>query len=161
MPQAVTEADISPASALPPVQAEGPTIAVPGPLRLELPAKRAASADEPPQRPPSGAPLIGAGLGMTVGGGVLLGIGAALAGHTNCGSYGSVGFVCFQPYTSYSPPFIIGGGALLGVGIPFLIAGIVKEAERSKPDRKRKDSSLSISISPRQGGWAGRVSIRF
>ena len=57
---------------------------------------------------------------------------------------------------------VLESAALLGPGIPLLTAGLVREERRAEWRREQEREKLNLSIGPTlDGGWSGRVSLRW
>jgi hypothetical protein len=112
-------------------------------------------------RPASGAPGIAVGLPLSIGGGVLLAVGAVVATqYSYCGYYYAGCLPGYAGYASYYAPFFIAGGAMLAVGIPVLAVGGAKQAKRDRWDDHHR-AEISLAMAPRRGGWSGQLRVRF
>ena len=99
--------------------------------------------------PPSGRALAAVG-------GILTGIGAGLL------TTFAVGTAVDSSFPYYTFPMMFIGPALLGPGIPLLTAGLVREERRAEWRREKEREKLNLSIGPTlDGGWSGRVSLRW
>jgi|GEM_PF-1906489 len=104
------------------------------------------SGREPVTRPPPG------GKTLAAVGGILTGLGGALM------TTFAVGSAIDSSFPYYGFPLMLIGPALLAPGIPLLTAGLVNEERRHQWN---VDRELEVTTGPIQGGWSGRLSIRF
>ncbi len=117
------------------------TPAAPGLFPFEDPRKN---------RPPP------SGQGLAAVGGILTGIGAGLM------TTFAVGTAVDSSFSYYTFPMMFIGPALLGPGIPLLTAGLVREGKRAEWRLEKEREKLNLSIGPTlDGGWSGRVSLRW
>ena len=118
-----------------------PASAAPGLVPFEDPRKN---------RPPP------SGQGLAVVGGILTGVGAGLI------TTFAVGTAVDSSFPYYTFPMLFIGPAMLGPGIPLLAAGLVREGKRAQWRRAKEQEKLNLSVGPTlDGGWSGRVSIRW
>jgi len=103
-------------------------------------------------RPPKG------GKAMATVGAILTGVGSTMMTTFALGTAFDSSF----PY--YGFPLMIMGPAFLGPGIPVLVGGLAREEERGAWEsyQRKKKAGLDVSMGPTMdGGWSGKLSIRF
>lgn len=104
------------------------------------------------ERPPPG------GKAMATVGFVLTGIGSTMM------TTFAIGTAFDSSFPYYGFPLMILGPAFLGPGIPIMGAGLAREEERASWEKhqKKKSPDMDLSMGPTMdGGWAGRLTIKF